>query len=382
MKKQVRMAQASDLDAIRHLWDYAFHDGETFERWYFENYFSLNECFVATVDGTVAASLQVIELETCTKTDVIKTGYIVGVDTFPEFRGMGLTAMLLQEVINVYAPQKGLKLLQLMPFEAGFYKPYGFVFSDYHANMKLPLEEFYSATSKTMAQSYHWKRVDCSNARNYFETLESVYNKAAASYDCYVARKTERRWRAVLDDIAMEDGQLMLLFDENENACGYIVYCFKDDALFVREAVSVDKKARAALYYFIAGHRSQVSFVQWSAPEKEDVVFGRAKDKTSVQYYPFMMSLVIDPSVVASFAAFLPEENCTFSVEGCGSYNWQKDTRNIIKISDTSRSAALSRAQLTALVFDRAGYDAEDEDIQNLADLFRYKSAAFNNEYF
>lgn len=378
----IRIATKKDIDALRALWNYAFHDGETFQRWYFSQYFCPEECLVATVGEEIAASLQIVSLETVAQGRRIKTGYIVGVDSWPHYRGRGLTHKLMREVIDVYAPKHGIELLQLMPFEAEFYKQYGFVFSDYHANMSLPIEEFYQPSDKAAIGAYHWVPMNIAEIqRDDMVLLEHIYNKSCARYDYYVERKTARRWHALLDDMAMEDGHIMVLKHQNEGACGYIIYKFEGDTLFVREAQAINAGAQKALYYFIASHRSQIAKVVWSAAENERLIFTRAKDKTGVQLYPFMMSYIIQPEIAGCFATALPKRDVFFSVEGYGSYVWRKDTVTIetIQASKMNNMPALTKETLTALVFERGLWC---EEAQELATCFKYKPLAFNNEYF
>ena len=60
----IRAATEADRPALQKIWHYCFNDGETFQRWYFSKYFRAEECLVATVGDTLAASLQIIDLPT------------------------------------------------------------------------------------------------------------------------------------------------------------------------------------------------------------------------------------------------------------------------------------------------------------------------------
>lgn len=380
----IRAAIESDRPALEKIWAYCFNDGDTFRHWYFESYCRIDECLIAEIDGTIAASLQVIDLPTRVGDQVVPAGYIVGVDCLPEYRGMGLTRQLMDAALNDHAPAHGLRLLHLMPFEADFYLPYGFVYSDFHFDMDLDITEFYEAADRAVAHRYHWQDLPFAETAAWVPTLEALYARCTARYDVCVLRQGLRRWRALVDDVAMEGGCLKLLFDEADVPVGYLAYIMKEDAFFVREALAADAQARRALYYFIASHRSQVKRVTWSAPSDEAVVFHRKKDKSGVRYRPFMMNLILDPALIAAFAAGTPEKDICFSVEGMGAYRWPAQCTEIERLSDeaVAEGPHFDRQTLSAMVFD-PGWDASQVSASApLAALFTKSARIFNNEYF
>lgn len=379
----IRAATEADRPALQKIWHYCFNDGETFQRWYFSKYFRAVECLVATVGDTLAASLQLIDLPTRVGDVELRAGYIVGVDCLPEYRGLGLTRRLMQAALEDYAPAHGIQLMHLMPFEADFYESYGFVFGDYHFDMDLDIDEFYRAEERDAAHCHHWQDLDMENLAPALPLLEDLYERATARYKAAVLRRGLRRWQALVDDLAMEGGYFKLLFDENEQAVGYLAYIMKEEAFFVREAVASTAAARQALYYFIASHRSQVKQVQWSAPEDEAIAFRRKKDKSGVRYQPFMMERILDPEILPLFASRLPEQDIRFSVRGCGSYLWPAGSARIEKISAEEAAPLLDLAQLTQMVFDRSrqAQDVCSESALMVA-LFTIKATFFNNEYF
>lgn len=385
-KRQIRLASDADRPALEALWAYCFNDGEPFQRWYFDNYYRKEECLVACLDDTVAASLQIIELPTRIGGQTVRAGYIVGVDCLPEYRGMGLTRQLMEEALTHYSPEHQLQLLHLMPFEADFYEPYGFVFSDYHFNMTLDMNEFYRPDDRKIAHRYQWRslELDRTALMQMLPALETLYEQSTKRYDMVVERKGERRWRALMDDLAMEGGHVKLLYDDRKELVGYLAYIMKEDAFFVREALSVDPDARRALYYFIASHRSQVKQVAWSAPQDETVVFQRQKDKDGVRFQPFMMNLILDPTIVFLFSQRMPKNDLIFSVADCGCYCWKAESRSIEKLAEEVENVpVLTQRSLTQLVFDKGWMPSgEDVVLRELATLFTEKTRIFNNEYF
>ena len=185
----IRAATEADRPALQKIWHYCFNDGETFQRWYFSKYFRAEECLVATVGDTLAASLQIIDLPTRVGDVELRAGYIVGVDCLPEYRGLGLTRRLMQAALEGYAPAHGIQLMHLMPFEADFYESYGFVFGDYHFDMDLDIDEFYRAEDRDAAHRHHWQDLDLENLAYALPLLEDLYERATARYKAAVLRR-------------------------------------------------------------------------------------------------------------------------------------------------------------------------------------------------
>ena len=386
---QIRMATDKDYNDLLNLWKYCFTDSDSFRKWYFEHYYYSSETIVIDVDGRAVASLQVVDLPMLINGKRLKTGYIVGVDCLPEYRGRGFTRQLIEEAINHYAPQHNIQLLQLMPFEADFYYPFGFVFGNYHANIALNIDEFYHPEYREMARKYSWKDVDLNCFRENIQLLEAVYKNCMKKYDGYVERVSDRRWAALLDDMRMENGYMKILYNQFEEAVGYIVYGFIDNHLYIRECIVTDNDARQAMYYFISTHRSQYKTVEWSAAENEPVIYRRKKDKTGVQWYPFMMYRIVDPTIISVFASDYPKQDIRFFVENKGTYLWRAHGDLIEKIADRCETdVKLSVQVLTQVVFDYASeaISVENEKscagIEQLRHLFKEKKIVFNNEYF
>lgn len=382
--EQIRMATDADRPALEAIWDYCFQDGERFERWYFSTYYRKEECIVGCVDDVPVASLQVIDLPTRVGDQVVRAGYIVGVDCLPEYRGQGFTRRLMDWAIDHYAPAHNLALLHLMPFEADFYEPYGFVYSDFHFDMDLDIAEFYRAEDREAARRYHWKRIAEDDLARALPLLEQAYEVCTATYPAVVERRGLRRWQALVSDLSMEGGHLKILLDEAGKPQGLLAYILKEDALFVREALAAAPAARRALYYFIASHRSQVKNVQWSAPEDEPIVFQRRKDKQGVRYRPFMMNRLVDPSILPLFSTSLPTKDLAFAVPDKGAYLWPAGKRRLCSYKDEKAALPIVDLKvLSKIVFDRGEQiETTHEVLAELAALFTIKTRFFNNEYF
>lgn len=381
----VQMAQLKDKSAIEEIWKYCFKDGDSFREWYFKEYYDTGECIVAYDDIRPIASLQVIKTYISIQGNIIKAGYIVGVDCLPEYRGQGITHSLMEEALFSYAKKEQIAFMMLMPFEADFYLKYGFVFGTYHQNMVINIDEFYNKDVRTLKQIYRWMDVFGVSDSQLKKIIPQLYQKWGALFDGFVMRE-ERHWNAFVNDLMIENGYMKVLYNQEGEAVGYIAYLLQDDQIFIKEMVYMNEDARNYLYYFIASHRSQVKKVEWSAPEGEAIVYTRKKDKNSVAFYPFMMYLILDPTILSLFATKLPDKDLYFSVDGCGTYLWKAQSSYIEMLNeDINKSAYVwSLEGITRMVFECSFFNKlpEKHSEQKLTELFTKKLQIFNNEYF
>ena len=377
--REVRLAAREDREDLQEIWSYCFSDSEDFVKWYFDSYWQPENTLVIDRDCAPAASLQLIPTAFCTGGQVLKAAYIVGVDCLPQYRGQGLTRALLEYAMGPEAARRGLDLLTLMPFEADFYLPYGFVFGSYHYDFDIDINEFYRKEERTFFTGYSWKKIGPEDLEQNIPVLEDVYGRWSRRFAGAVVRD-HLQWQAFAQDVWIEEGQVMVMVDQVGNCVGYIAYTLPEGVLAVKELVYLDQASRAWAYYFIAGHRSQAKRVRWSAPEGEWLAFHRFKDQHGTALRPFMMYDIVRPQAAAAFAAHLPEQDVAFICDGQG-YVWLKDSRTILPVDgkDLPKNAPeITKEMLTRLVFERSGEDLAE-------DLKRYFDPTcnyFNNEYF
>lgn len=377
---EVRLAVKKDRAALQEIWSYCFSDSERFVKWYFDIYWQPEDTLVIDWDGAPAASLQLIPTTFCAGGRLLKAAYIVGVDCLPQYRGKGMTRALLEYAMETEASRRGLDLLTLMPFEADFYLPYGFVFGTYHYDFDIEINEFYQKEKKSLYHGYSWRRITPENLKQNIPDLEDAYGRWSRRYAGCVVR-SYLQWQAFAKDVWIEDGQVMMMYDQTGACAGYIAYTFSEGMLLIKEMVYLNGNARAFAYYFVAGHRSQVKRVKWSAPENEWLAFHRLKDQTSVMLRPFMMYYIVRPQAAGAFACSLPAHDIAFSCQG-ETYMWIKDSRDILPIANPELRGEvpeITKAALTRLIFERANEETAPEAFNNIFDPSRNY---FNNEYF
>ncbi len=382
---QIRPAEARDGDILKALWRYAFHsDGEAFVKWYFDTYHRFSETMVATApSGEVVASLQSIELQLGKKGQVLNTAYVVGVDAFPEVRGQGAVAALMQAAL-ADSPHQG---LLLMPFEGAFYRPMGFRYINHHGHLESPMADLYAHSAKT---DLHLMRFALDKAP--ISRLDEIYRAWQDDRYSFFVKRDSRRWKAVLDDLQLEGGYGVLVDDGRDNL-GYLLYNLQDDAFFIREMAYRSEEARQALYRYVTGHRSQLARVSWSAPLDEPAVAQPAAGKLAVAYEPFMMWRFLSPACLPFFADRGPESPLCFAFQDdflSRKSVWQWDQRGLYEATDARPAFSVTPALLSEMVFGSGSVRLPGDATapraraqwEALRDLFPRRPLLYINEYF
>ncbi len=384
-KAQIYGALDEDFEYLKKLWKYCFTDSDAFREWYFEEYYDMNECLVIKKEGNAVASLQIIDTKIQMGNAILQAGYIVGVNCLPEYRGQGYTDQLMQNALFTYAKEKNLDFMMLMPFEADFYLRYGFCFGTYHYNMTLSIEEFYDKKAYKDTKPFLWKDAITDNSPLWNDDIPNLYEQWCQKFDGYVVR-TRRHWNAFKNDLYIENGYMKVLYNNRDEAVGYIAYLLQEEKIYIKEMVYLTDEVREIFYYFIASHRSQVKLVEWSASEGERIVYDRKKDKHSVAFYPFMMYLVLKPTIISAFASHQPSVDIRFSVKNKGTYIWKKNSDRIIHLSDQVNESDFvwENESLTKLIFNGSFSETANGNASTepLRQLFSKKIQIFNNEYF
>ncbi|MFP5526973.1 enhanced intracellular survival protein Eis [Peptococcus simiae] len=379
----IRPAEARDGELLKELWRYSFHrDGEVFTDWYFKEYHRFSETLVATSPvGQVVASLQCIDMTLKKKAQSLKTAYIVGVNAFPEVRGRGAVGALMQEALK-RSPYTG---LLLMPFEGNFYAPLGFRYMNYHGQISVPMGELYAYSQKT---DLTFKRFSLKAAP--VTDLDRVYSTWQGRYYAFYVQRDSRRWQALLDDLAAEGGYGVMAYAQGQ-LVGYLLYSLQEKTFYIREMAYLLDRARAGLYHYVTGHRSQLGTVTWSAPLDEPVIDQPAGAKDYITYEPFMMWRFLSPASLPFFASKGPTTPLIFAyrdshLNRTSLWRWQDD--RIEAIDQAEAAFSVTPETLSEVVFGhrrRLDQDCEIKDAEDFVAfcaLFPSRPLAYINEYF
>jgi predicted acetyltransferase len=121
---EIRALIADDIPAAKQLWMDAFGDSEAFVRFYFENKFDPGRSLGAFDAGRMAGDLTMQDMTVRMRGARMKTGFLAGCATRPEYRNRGVMRELLRAQM-ARMNEDGYALCHLHPFLHAFYRKFG-----------------------------------------------------------------------------------------------------------------------------------------------------------------------------------------------------------------------------------------------------------------
>lgn len=251
----VRLANVQDIHQVRDLWNYCFDDTPEFVDFYFQTCYQSENTLVAEDEGKIMSSLQLLPYRMFLREREIPVSYIVGVATWPEYRGRGLVRELL-EFADTILHERGIFQSILLPFQYEFYRKYGWeVCYDFLTYKSLESLSYHYLKESKDNKSAHvkFKKVDLDDD---IVKITECYNQYMERFHGYIIRgKTE--WSKLIHDVTL-DGGACYLYEENEKVLGYIMYTIQDKKLNIRELIYISHDAKSALVNLAFSHIGQV----------------------------------------------------------------------------------------------------------------------------
>lgn len=239
-----RLAELSEKEEIKKLWEYCFYDTDPYLSWFFDK-FNPENTVVAENGGKIAAALQMEPHVIAIKNTEYQVYYLCGVSVAPEFRGKGAGRKIL-EFADKTAKKRGAVFNMLIPVLEGFYEKCGyekcFEKLEYSYNPKrLPPKsdaEFTRITKKNIADAFN------------------IYAEFSKDFGCYIKRTQEdmEKYRS-LYDLFCGGGYFI------NGAEGYFFYYIENGVMHIDEAVCLGETAAAGLMKFVYSHHSQITNV-------------------------------------------------------------------------------------------------------------------------
>lgn len=230
----IRFAEENDRQVLMRLWQVCFEDPEAYIRYFFDNKFHPDKTLVKICDGKIVSSLYIVDYTVRMRGEDFKSGFVVGVATYPEYRNRGYAGELLKEAFVVLR-QRGYRFSHLYPFRHSFYRPYGYETVSCCRN---------AAIGKLSESDCEYKVIDC--RQEAADELGMLYNELMTGKNGFAVRTDFSR--RLNEHLA--DGSCAAAYDEN-GLCGYALYSRGEDATEISECVYRDSGARKALIKFI-----------------------------------------------------------------------------------------------------------------------------------
>ena len=279
----IRIPHDKDISQIKELWQYCFDDSPEFVEWFFENRYK-SEYALAYYDGDkISSALQLLPYTIMLRGRQMDTSYLVGMSTWPEYRGRGDAAALIRHSLELMRGRQEWVSI-LLPFRYDFYRKYGWEICCEHLMYK-GNNELFSSPGRISGEIFpvSFDKIDF---------LNDCYLEFMRHYHGYVIRK-EEDWKRVLGDLYIESGSGYIVYDAGK-AAGYALFTISNRELRVRELIYNSPRAKDTLLKLIASHYSQCDVIVWTAPA-DDITYIDMHDSRGLIYkQAYVMGRIVD----------------------------------------------------------------------------------------
>ena len=249
---------------IRKLWELCFHDSPAFTDLYFRMRYN-NEVNLALRSGsTIIAAMQILPYPMTFCGQTIKTAYISGACTHPDFRGKGVMRELLNEAFGRMHAQ-GIVLSTLIPAQPWIFDYYAR--SGYAPVFNVRTIPFTADPAIVLPPDYQ------TTVTNSFDPqLYAYFEQKMRKRSCCI-QHTADDFRVILADLKLEGGRIHLLHhtQRHETAAIAFVYPDEENNLLISELLADSDEEACILLQHICRTSGQTKLrLLQPAPENEE----------------------------------------------------------------------------------------------------------------
>ncbi|MDD4343865.1 MAG: GNAT family N-acetyltransferase [Eubacteriales bacterium] len=287
---EIRKAVPEDKNTIIKLWDYCFNtDSEEFRKHYFNNIYSPENTVVSLKNEIITTSFQLNPYQFSFEGKEIDTKYIVGISSFPEFRGDGSVYQIFNHIFN-HLYNSEMPFVFLMAIDYGLYRPYGFSSIMDKSILSGKTKSLYQKTEK----NYKFIPVSKKSDKKSIDKLTSYYNLTIKNnYSDYIIRNKKNFYNN-LEELFADNGYAAYLENEEEIA-GYLFYYFDKDKIVVKEMLYDNSNVLKEILKFVYNHNTQtpVFEIRDDFPKTTSLFLPNPRE-VKWEIMPFLMARVIN----------------------------------------------------------------------------------------
>lgn len=282
----IRFAEEKDKEQINNLWRYCFDDIPEFVEWFFENrYDSSNTLVVYNHKNKIQSALQLLPYTIMLRQRSLETSYMVGVSTWPQYRGEGHAKQLINKAMEVMLNRKQFVSI-LLPFQYKFYRKYGWEICYDFLTYKGDGDWF----GKGGAIEGNIKEITMPQD---IELLTQSYKEYTHRLNGYIERNHEG-WYRLLKDVKLDGGNGYLYSNPLNQATGYVLFIIDKGNMIIKELAYNHPNAREQLFKFIANHQGQVKQFVWKAPSDDLTYMDMVDSRGYLHKESFVMGRIVD----------------------------------------------------------------------------------------
>src|SRR5699024_10457880 len=208
------------------------------------------------IANKLAGKLHIIPLEVFIEEETFTMGGISSVATWPEHSGNKIAEKLIKQSLQDLQ-KNNTTLAYLHPFNAGFYRRFGFELAFNSVNYIIPIEKL----------RHDWKKLGFIERDSInLDELNQVYEIFIQQFNGGLKRD-EKWWQErVLTD---NQAETILIKDDNGTPQAYLIYKYKENCLEVIEMAYSNQAYKESIYHFIMKHQSSIKEVKISTYESD-----------------------------------------------------------------------------------------------------------------
>lgn len=240
-------------EKVKALWKLCFEDSDEFIDMYFRLRYSDEINIAIESEGQVISALQMIPYPMTFCGHTVRTSYISGACTHPDFRGKSIMRELLLQAFTRMS-HNGILFSTLIPAEPWLF--------DYYERMGYAPVFLYSIDKITVPERTLSKEVKVSCVSEYQEEVYRYLSRKLSDRPCYV-QHTQEDFQTIMGDLSVNNG--MLLITHQENGISGIAILYQDDEyLVIHELFAENKEAENSLLCYIKHHADGKSVIRLS----------------------------------------------------------------------------------------------------------------------
>lgn len=228
---------------------------------------------------------------------VYPVGFITSVCTYPEYTGKGIMKRLMYQSLQ-HMRQKQQPLALLYPYSIPLYRKMGWEIISNKISYTVKDRQIPSkASAPGSVHRVNWENED-------FRNLHAQF--ASATHGCLFRNVLawEEYWRWDEDDTVVA-----IYYDVEENPTGYMVYLIKDDVMYIKEMIYLNREAQEGLWEYIRAHDSMIDEVRGNSYFSDPIAFEMDDGDIRESIRPYIMGRIVD------IEQFFPKYRCDQTAE-------------------------------------------------------------------
>ncbi len=249
-------------------------------------------------ENNLISQVAVYPLEANIYNEIYPVGFVTSVCTYPEYTGKGIMKQIMFQCLS-HMRQKKQSLAMLFPYSIPLYRNLGWEIISNKISYTIKDRQIPSNThAPGFVRRVEWDNEDFIHLHTRF---------AEITHGCLFRNSLawEEYWRWDEDDT-----MVAVYNDITSVPMGYMVYLIKEDIMYIKEMIYLNKEAQDGLWKYIRAHDSMIDEARGNSYYNEPIAFELEDGDIREVIRPYIMGRIVD------IRQFLERYNCAPNKEG------------------------------------------------------------------